>query len=75
MRADLADVDRSNWNELFPGHLKIYSVPGNHTDILNEPHLKVWAELLNRALLGNNILSTLLMWLQLNDEGFSLLMI
>jgi amino acid adenylation domain-containing protein len=75
MRADLADVDRSNWNELFPGHLKIYSVPGNHTDILNEPHLKVWAELLNRALLGNNILSALLMWLQLNDEGFSLLMI
>ncbi|MGH7773246.1 MAG: amino acid adenylation domain-containing protein, partial [Candidatus Binatia bacterium] len=41
---------RFPWERLAAGGSETHEVPGNHTEVINEPHIQVWAEQL-RALL------------------------
>jgi len=40
----------SVWSNLIPERLTIYEVPGSHTDVVKEPHARVWGEKLNSIL-------------------------
>jgi len=40
------DCDPDRWERLALGGLEIHEIPGNHTDILKEPYVRGWAELL-----------------------------
>lgn len=40
----------SSWSHLVTGGLEVHSVPGDHTSIVKEPQLKVWAEKLKNSL-------------------------